>query len=445
MSTIGKIVLISLLFASIKINAQDILVLTLNEAQQTALDNSKDVVLASIEVDKAKAQVMQAMSALLPQVNGKLTYTQYGHIPQTVLPDEFVVPGGENTTEFVRRFNINSELSASQVLFNGVFLVGVQAANAFISIVEHRRVLTEESILDNVKRSYYQVLAANENIKVLEKNITNLGKLKRETSALYKNGFAEEIDVDRLQLSLNNLNTQLDQATRQVTLTEAVLKFQMGIDIYQPIQLVGALKDYMEEINYNLPEKADFNKRTEISFFNVREKVNEYNVKRYKSAYYPNILAFGSIAVSPTRDKFNFFRSGEDYPWYGTQYFGFEINVPIWDSFGKKGQVQYARLDLQRIQTERDKFFESLDLQYETSKDGLIKAKEELDYAGENIQLAEKIYNVSKIKYKEGVGSSLEMTNAERDLYASQANKIMAIYNLLIAKADIDKALGIYE
>ena len=118
------------------------------------------------------------------------------------------------------------------------------------------------------------------------------------------------------------------------------------------------------------------------------------------------------------------------------------MNVPIWDSFGRRGQVQYAELDLLRIQSEREKLMLSMDLEYETAKESLVKAKEELDYTESNIELAEKIYNVTQIKYREGVGSSIEMTNAERDLYAAQSNKLSAMLDLLIAKADIDKALG---
>ncbi len=150
------------------------------------------------------------------------------------------------------------------------------------------------------------------------------------------------------------------------------------------------------------------------------------------------------MGSSAQRYKFNFFRFTDANPWFNQRYFGFEINVPIWDSFGKKSKIQYAQLDVQRIQAEKIKFFNSLDMQYESAKENLVKSKEELDYSEKNIALAKKIYDVTKLKYQEGIGSSMEMTNAERDLYTAQANRLMAIYNLLIAKADIDKTLGIY-
>jgi outer membrane protein len=236
----------------------EVLQLSLKEAQELAIKNSQDVVLADIEVSKAKEQVSEALAALLPQVNGKVSYTQYGKLPATLFPNEqqqqvnqvyglienqfneignplpqsisqdpATIP--ENIEiQFGQKFNVNAEIMASQVVFNGVFLVGIKAANTFISIVEHQKKLTEEQIYNNVKSSYYQVLAAKENIAVLENNLRNIEKLKGDTKALFENGFAEEIDVDRLQLSINNLSTQIDQANRQVALAEYVLKVSNG-------------------------------------------------------------------------------------------------------------------------------------------------------------------------------------------------------------------------
>lgn len=453
---------------------EDVMVLTLEEAQEYAVEHSQDVMLAEIEIHKAKAQVQQAMAALLPQVNATISYTQYGQLPATIFPNDqqtelnqafsiieqgFVDAGSplpvpisqdpstvptDAVLQFGERFNVNAEVTASQVVFNGVFLVGLQAAAAFVSIVEHQEEFTVESIKDNIKRSYYGVLAAQANITSIERNITNLTSLRDETQALFDNGFAEGIDVDRLQLSLNNLNKLLDQGKRQIEVSKALLKFQMGMDVYQPIAVVGELRDYMGDINYALSEKGDFSNRTEISFYNVREQVNEYNVKRYKFAYLPSISGYASLGSSAQREGFTFFRFRDEDIWLNQRYFGFQIDIPIWDSFGKKGQVQYAKRDLERIQVEREKVFASMDLEYEQAKSSMISAKEDLDYAQENIRLAEKIYNVSQIKYREGVGSSIEMTNAERDLYQAQTEYIMAVYYLLLAQADVDKALGNY-
>ncbi len=451
--------------------SEDVLLLTLEEAQEIALENSLDIKITGLEVDRAKAQVTSATAPLLPHVNGKISYAQYGKFPSTVISNDAAISGNtslsileealnlpeytisedpakipdKDVVEFGSKFNVNAEVTLSQTIFNGVFLIGLRAANQFIELRTQQVEITKQQVLDNVKRTYLQVLAAKENIDVLEKNINNIIKLKSDTKALFDNGFAEEIDVDRLQLSINSLNSQLNQAARQVALAESLLKFQMGIDMFQPIELVGELESYLEEINYDFPKKGDFSNRAEIPFFTTREYVNATTIKLQKFNYLPSVVGFASIGSSAQRDKFNFFKFGSDLPWLkwlNSRYFGFEINVPIWDSFKTKGDVQYAKIRLENTLLEREKLFKSMDLEYENAKVAIIKAKEELNQADKNIELAEKIYKITQVKYKEGVGSSIEMTNAERDLYEAQANRLMSIYNLLIAKADIDKALG---
>lgn len=464
--------LIAVGFTAFAQEEAEVLTLTLQEAQDLAKQKSTDIAMSGLEIDRAKAQVVSAKAALLPQVNGKVSYTQYGNLPGTVFPNDqqaqlnsinrlieqqFAAIGNplpapisvdpesiqsESVIQFGRKFNLNAEVMLTQTVFNGVFLIGLQGARQFIELQEIQKQVTVESVVDNVKRSYYQVLAAKENIAVLQNNINNIDKLKEETQALYEGGFAEAIDVDRLQLSLNNLNVRLEQAQRQVELTETLLKFQIGIDIYQPIELVGTMEDFMEDIDYDFPQKGDFNKRTEITLLNVSEAVNESRVKLNKFAYLPSVTAFATLGSAAQRDKFNFFKFNDQNKWLNQRYFGFEVNVPIWNSFKTKGDIQNAKVSLEVVKLRREQLFHGMDMQYESSKVSIITAKEDLDRAEDNIELAEKIYNVAKIKYKEGVGSSIEMTNAERDLYQAQAEKIRSIYNLLIAKADLDKVLG---
>lgn len=133
-----------------------------------------------------------------------------------------------------------------------------------------------------------------------------------------------------------------------------------------------------------------------------------------------------------------------DEPWYNTRALGVNISVPIWDSFGKRAQVQSAKVDVQRIRTGKEYLLESYRLSYRKAMLDLEQAREELENTLSNLALAEKIYRTTQIKYREGVGSSLEMNSAERELYTAQANYINAVYKVLIAKADIDKALGNY-
>ena len=420
--------------------AQEVKKVSLEDAQQMALQFSEDVDLASIEIEKAQQQVRQSLGELLPQAYGQLTYTQYGKLPGTIGP---FGPNGEDVVlQFGKKFNVNADLTMTQVLFNGVFLVGLKAANTFIEIVERQKGLAEDEAKQLVKDSYIQALLAQENIEIISINEENLLDLLEGTTAMYENGFVEKLDVDRLQLALNNLRSRIVEAERQQSLAEIVLKYQMGMNVYEDIMLTDSLDKFISEIDYNIAQKGDFTKRKELALFDARKKVNEYNVKRYKSLNYPSVTLFGTAGSAGQRDKFNFFKT--DQPWLNTYFLGFEMVVPIWDSFKGKAQTEYARLDIQRIDAERSKFERSLDLQFENAKTNLLNAKVELDDAERNVALAQSIYDISKIKYEEGVGTSLELSDAERALFNSQTNVLQAKHKLLTAKTDLDKALGNY-
>ena len=422
--------------------AEDKQVFSLEEAKEYALKNSKDIALQQVEVNKSKLKVKEALSRLLPQVNGELTYTHYGKLMSTIIP-EGLFPGlPEQAIQFGMPENINVGINATQTLFNGVFLVGLKASNIIVQMAEQEKVIQEEDLKNEISRSYYNVLVAKESTEIVAKNIENLETLLKRTENLYNNGLAKEIDVDRLRLSLANLETQVNSLQNNVELTELALKFLMAYPIDQDIALSQSLSDFVDEELKAFPKQGDFTQRKELHLFDLREQGALANIKVFKSEYYPYLTAFGSLASSAQRDKFSFFRFGDRYPWYNVRYAGVQLNLPIWDSFGRRSRLNTAKEDLQRIRIGREKLKESFDMIYGKARIDYANAVNEYNNTKRNMALAEKIYKVSQKNYMAGVGSSIEMTNAERELYTSQANLINAMYKVLIAKTDIDKALG---
>ena len=270
----------------------------------------------------------------------------------------------------------------------------------------------------------------------------NLEELLQQTQLLYKNGLVEEIDVDRLTLSLANLKTQVNTLDNNIQLTEVVLKFQMGYPLEDDIILSQSLSAFVDSTTILYPESGNFETRTELQLMDLREQVNISNIKRMKYANLPSITAFSSLGSSAQREKFSFFNFSNQYNWFNSRYFGVQLNVPIWDSFGRRAKVNSAKEDLQRIKIGREQLKESFKLTYSKARLDYANAINEYNNTNRNMQLAEKIYKVAQLKYKEGVGSSLELTNAEQQLYTTQATLINSMYKILIAKTDINKALG---
>lgn len=474
-----RILIIMLLFIG-AFNSQgqssDTIKITVKDAQDIAVKNSKSIVLRELEISKANQQVREALSALLPQVNAKLNYTQYGMLPSTIFPNEGIVQqfgqllaieqafagvGAPNVdltgpdintiddlgkidpeavVQFGKKFNAAAEIMATQTVFNPVFIVGIKAAKTFIDITKGEKEVEIIDLKDQVKRTYYQALIAEENLEIIERNIDNLNILLESTKSFFELGFGESIDIDRVKLSMNNLMFQRDMLKRQSDLVQYVLKFQMGIELETPIQLIETSKDIVEQISYEITTNYDPTKRSEIKLMDTRSKVNDYNIKRYKTSYLPSMVFYGVLGSNAIRDQFDFFNFKN--PWFNQRYFGFELNIPIWDSFGGKSRVENARLDKEKIDAARIQMIEGFKLEYKTSVNSLVNAREKMNFAEENVELAERLYNVTKIKYNEGFGSSLEVNSAERDLYTAQSNYLSALYELLIAKADIEKSLG---
>jgi outer membrane protein TolC len=294
--------------------------------------------------------------------------------------------------------------------------------------------------MDNVARAYYGTLIAKDNVTLVSKNIANLEKLLFETNEIYKSGFAEELDVDRLRLSLSSLRSQVDGLQAQYMLAETNLKFQMGYPVDSVIVLTDKLETIISSITPLLNTAPDFSARKENKLMQVREDINEIKVKKEKFEYLPVLNAFAAIGSNAQRDQFTEVFQNK---WQNYHYVGVQMVVPIWDNFARKRQWQQTEIDIKKIQLGKLQMQEGFKMQYAQAKIDFDNAYRDMQYQQENVALANKIYTVAQKKYKEGVGSSLEMTSAESQYYVAQAQYLGAVYKALIARTNIENALGL--
>ncbi len=417
---------------------------SLQEAKDYAIIHAWTLQQSDLEIEKANLRVKEALSALLPQVNGQIGYKHFGELYTSIIPSgSFPGQPIDLEVQFGVKENFDVNFTATQTVFNGVFLVGMKAAKTFVEIEKSKKEVTADEVEDQVTRAYYNALIAKENSAIIAQNIKKLEDILKTTTALYNNGVVEVIDVDRLKLSLANLKTQVSTLQKQYDLTLYVLKYQMGYPIEDPIALIQTLEDFVSNINAPAVSGGalPFMQRKDYALMDMRESVNESNIKRFKAEYMPSIMAYGSMGALGLSQKFNFF--GKE-PWYPYRFAGFQVNIPVWNSFGTKARVQSAKVDLERIRLGRQQLESAITLEYNKAKTDYLNATEELNNAKSNMELAEKIYKITQIKYKEGVGSSLELTNAEQQVYTTQAILLSAKYKVLMAKTDMDKALGNY-
>ncbi len=422
--------------------AQESEEMTLQDAIDYALENSIDMRLAAIDIADAEEQIVERRSIGIPQVAAGVDYQYFIQVPASVVDlsnfDPTLPEGTFEKLQFGLKNNLTASITANALIFDASYLTGLRAARAYRDYVQRDRERVIYEVKNKVIESYLPALILEESKKTLLKNIDNLGKLLEETKAIYNEGFAEQLDVDRLELSLSNLRTEVENLDRQKEIIYNVLKFQMGYPINDPIKAVDNIEALFEPASETeLSGNVDYAQRPEIKVLELGIRLNELNVELNKSGYLPSLGAFATYQQSAQGN--NLF----DNPiWVPSSIVGLQLNVPIFDGFNKRAKINRAKLDLEVAQKQKEQLERSISLEVANARTNYINALERAQSQQKNVELAERIYNTTQIKYKEGVGSSVEVTQAEQGLYETQQNYTQARYDLLVAKMALEKALG---
>ena len=434
------------LLSQIEIYGQgDTLTLSMDNAVEYALSNSTKIKNAYLSIADAEQQINENRAIGLPKINGSIGFQHYLEVPVQPLPDAFIQfiqlanPGGEVATEaaFLLQNNFNLGLNLETMIFDGSYFVALQAAKSYRTYVQKDLEVQKRDISKQVIETYLPLLLLQENIGILDKNIANLNRLLYETQELYKAGFVEQLDIDRQSLSLTNLKTDRENLLRQKNNALNALKVVLGYPIDEPLKVDGDLKTMATSIDENdLLNPIDFSRRPEIGLIDQGLELNELNKKNFKSLYLPSLR--GNAAYTHIYQG-NDLRNGF---WAPQSYVGATINIPIFDGLDKKAKIQRTNIEIEKTRNQKIDAIRGIELEVINARNSYLNASKNLEAQQNNQALAERIYNTTQIKYKEGVGSSLEVTQAEQGLYAAQSNYLQALYEVIKAKKDLEIALG---
>lgn len=446
---------------------------TLQQCIDYALENSISARNAKLDEEIAQAKVKETVGIGLPQVNGTVSLTHNERLPrffstrQTAfgfsgladsLYNQFY-PELENDDVLASQnfFQLKSSgdagVNVTQIIFNGSYLVGLQASQAYKELSYRSSAQTKEQIIQQVTKAYYAVLINKERSDLFTSNIARVDTLLRNTQALFKNGFAESIDADRIQVTLNNLVAERDKFLNLNELGIALLKFQMNYPLNQPIQVEGKIEDVQSEVSTALyQETIDYNLRPDFQVLEANRKLQELNLKNQRAAYLPSLSAFANLGYSTQSATIGgLFKTNSDISdngsigpdkWYPYTMFGLTLNVPIFSGFQTRYKVQQEKIALQKIQNTFVSVKSGIDLEVQQSTINYKNAMKSLNAQKQNMELASKVARITKIKYEQGVGSNLEVIDAEDSLRQAQTNYYNALYDVMVAKIDLDKAYG---
>ncbi len=412
---------------------------SLQEAIEYALKNQSSIQNAKIDEEIAANTVKQTIGIGLPQVSGNLNFNDYLKVPTSLLPGEFFgQPGTQVPVQFGVKYQSSFGLELNQLLFDGTYIVGLQASKTYKELSNKSLKRTRIETAVAVSKAYYSVLVSNEQLSLLDANLIRLKKSLNDTKALYSNGFVEKIDVDRLTVLNNNLETERENVIRLLELNVNLLKFQMGMSIQSKLTLKDSIAELHVAQAFAVSDTSAYKNRIEYSLLETQKKLNELDLKRYKSQFLPSLSAFGSTSQSLQSNTFGtlFDRS------FPTTVIGFRLAIPLISGGVKLYQVRNAKLEILKTQNNLINLKNGISLEVEQAQTTYRNGLKSLENQNRNMELAQEVLRVTKIKYEQGVGSSIEVTTAETSLKEAQNNYINALYELLINKVNMDKALG---
>lgn len=403
--------------------------------------NSIQVKNALVDVQMQQQTNKEITSAAYPHLSGSITANDFLDIPVSLIPGEIAgQPRGTFVpVRFGTKFNSTATLSLQQLLFDGQVFVGLQARSEAMQYANKNVELTKDQIKGNIYKIYYQLVVGKKQLESVDANIERLEKLLHDVTELYKNGFAERLDIDKTNVQLTNLKTEKLKIENALANGNSGLKTLMGMPQSEMLVLTDTLSDADLKKGILDDGEINYNDNKQIQVLNSVKKLNEYNIRRYKLTAIPTVAAFASYAKNAQRQKFDFLGRGD---WFTTSVIGLSISVPIFDGFARQSRVTKARLDLQKINNTIDLVKQSVDNEVVAARRNMTSALLTLDNQQRNIQLSEKVYKTTKLKYEQGLGSNTEIYNANADLKVAQNNYYSALYDAINARIDYLKATG---
>lgn len=431
---------------------------SLTQAQEYAVKNSYDVKNALADREIARKTIWETTAIGLPQINGAVNYQNMLDVPTMLMPDfmtpvvvgvnqglfglEPVAPIPETEffpVQFGAKHNADWGVTATQLIFSGEYIVGLQASRIFYDLSQKALLKTQNDIRESVTKSYHLVLVAEENYRILQDMVLNTLNIRKEMEAMLEVGFIEDTDVDQMLLLEANLQNTLNKLATQVEIANRLLKFQMGISLNETIVLTDKLSDMlnMDDIVQMMIKDFQLTNNIEYQLIETREGLAELSLKRQNSTYLPSVAAFATYSESGMNNKFDLFESSQD--WFPTTIVGLSINIPIFSSGMRMAQVSKARLELEKTRTMKTQVSEGLQLNFQQSLLNLRAAHDNYQTEKKNLELSERIFNKTTIKYREGVASSLDLTQVQNQYLNTQTNYFRAMVEMLNARAELER------
>ena len=441
------ILLIFLTFATIATaqeNTNKSYSFSLQQAIDHALQNNYSAINSGKDIEAAKKKKWETIASGLPQISAGVDYQNNFELQKSLIPAEFFGgnPGEFAEVAFGTKHTMNASARLNQLLFDGSYIVALQASKTYLQFYENAKKKTDIEIREMIINSYGSVLLAEESILIFEKNKSILEKTLFDTNETYKNGLIEEENVEQLKITLSNVNSNLNYTKRLKDIAYKMLKINMGIEIEDQVTLTDKL-DNLSTSNLDLAiVGSEFTVQNNINYNMMTNFVEQrtLELKLQRSKALPSLSANVNFGYNAFGNQFEFFTQNQK--WFNYSNLGLSLYVPIFSSFGRSARTQQAKIALEQAKTQLVETEQKLKLQYQNAKSDYEFSIEQFLSSKENLALAERIEKKQQIKFKEGLSSSFDFTDAQRQLYTAQQDYLKSMVGVINKKAALEKVIN---
>ncbi len=413
--------------------------LSLTEAQDYALSHNKAVINARADVEVSKAALWETISAALPQVSMSATFADNLKLMTTLLPGEFFgQPGTKIPVTFGSQFNTSTSVDASLLLFNAPLYIGIETTRLAQKLSQQSLQKSELDTKESVSTAYFLILITEKSLQLLEENMLNMNELMKSTRSMFAAGMAESTDVDQMVLNVTQVENSRTALERTIELNYNLLRFQLGVPAGTVITLTETLESLTESINVEVLLSQDFDHRQNIDFMLVegQEMISELTLKSQKASALPTLAGFYNYGKNGMGDKIN------EQQWFDNSMIGLNLSLPIFAGGQRYSRIKQAQINLEKARTTKEMVAEQLQLQESQLRYNLVNANLQYMSQKDNLEVSKRVYESTENKFRQGMASSIDLTQASNQYLQAESNYLSALMDLLQTKVALDKLLN---
>ena len=418
--------------ALIPLNAQE--TLTLSQCLRMGIENNLQLQTRRNDIAKGGHAITENRAKLLPQINAVVSMSDNFNPPVSVT-DGSAYGNPYNVTKTLQ-YNASAGLQLQMPLYNQTLLTALDITKMMDRLGYDK---ARNDLMEQIAKMYYLAQSTAEQIAIVRANITRLEELKNITVAFFDNGMAMEVDVKRVNINLENLLVQRDNAeamlVQQINMLKYVIDYPADKDIaLTPVDASSVEAVELSGLCESLPELQLLQKQGELS---------EKQQKMIQQGYLPSLTLTGNFTYSAFTDKFsNWFHSGPSNHWYNSSGLGITLRVPVFDGLEKRSKIRKAKLDAENARLAYDDALKGLRTQYLNATNDLMNSRRNFTKQLDNYRLAEDVYAVTTDRYREGIASMTEVLQDEMQMSEAQNNYVTAHYSYRLTALSLLRLTG---